>query len=91
MVIERVERIAAVRANPCADADLIRSGLVALREAKAWMDARHAGLVRQPRDHHINIHNNGWVIELGPDRELTLRTPDATTHTTAPPNQQTAA
>ena len=49
-VIERVERIAAVRANPCADADLIRSGLVAVREAKAWMDAQHAGLVRQLRD-----------------------------------------
>ena len=49
-VIERVERIGAVRANPCADADLIRSGLVAVREAKAWMDAQHAGLVRQLRD-----------------------------------------
>ncbi len=49
-VVERVERIASVRANPAADADLIRSGLVAVREATAWMDAQHAGLVRQLRD-----------------------------------------
>ncbi len=49
-VIERVERITAVRASPCADADLIRTGLVAVREAKAWLDAQHAGLVRQLRE-----------------------------------------
>ena len=49
-VIERVERIASVRANPAADADLIRSGLVAVREAKAWLDSQHAGLVRRLGD-----------------------------------------
>jgi len=49
-VIERVERIARVRANPVADADLIRSGLIAIREAKAWLDGQHAGLVRRLGD-----------------------------------------
>jgi hypothetical protein len=41
--------------------------------------------------HHANIHNDGWTIELGPNRELTLRLPDGTIHTTAPPNRRTAA
>ncbi len=49
-VVERVERIAGVRANPAADSDLVRSGLVAVREAKAWLDAQHAGLVGQLRE-----------------------------------------
>jgi hypothetical protein len=48
-VIERVERIAAVRIDPAADADLVRSGLVAVREVRAWLDAQHAGLVAQLR------------------------------------------
>jgi hypothetical protein len=41
--------------------------------------------------HHANIHNDDWHIELGPNRELTLRLPDGTIHTTGPPNRQTAA
>jgi hypothetical protein len=41
--------------------------------------------------HHANIHHDGWTIELGPNRELTLRLPDGTIHTTAPPNRRTAA
>ncbi len=41
--------------------------------------------------HHTNIHHDGWIIELGPNRELTLRLPDDTIHTTGPPNQRTAA
>ena len=49
-VIERVERIGFVRSNPAADADLIKYGLVAVREAKAWIDAQHAGLVHQLRE-----------------------------------------
>jgi hypothetical protein len=49
-VIERVEHIATVRTNPDANADLITSGLVAVREARAWIDAQHAGLVRQLRE-----------------------------------------
>jgi len=41
--------------------------------------------------HHTRIHNDGWIIELGPHRELTLRFPDGTIHTTAPPTRRTAA
>ena len=37
--------------------------------------------------HHTKIHNDGWIIELGPDRELTLTLPDGTTHTTGPPSR----
>jgi hypothetical protein len=40
--------------------------------------------------HHANIHNDGWVIELGPNRELTLRLPDGTIHTTGPPTIRAA-
>lgn len=48
-VIERVQRIAMVRANPVANVDAVRSGLVAVREVQAWCDAQHAGLVAQLR------------------------------------------
>jgi hypothetical protein len=41
--------------------------------------------------HHTNIHHDHWVIELGPNRELTLTLPDGTTHTTGPPSRRTAA
>jgi len=41
--------------------------------------------------HHAKIHHDGWVIELGPNRELTLRTPDGTIHSTGPPGRRTAA
>jgi hypothetical protein len=40
--------------------------------------------------HHANIHNDGWIIELGPQRELTLRLPDGTIHNTGPPTRHTA-
>jgi hypothetical protein len=46
-VIERVGRIADVRARSAADAATVQSGLVAVREARAWLDAQHAGLVAQ--------------------------------------------
>jgi hypothetical protein len=46
-VVERVGAIAAVRATPSAGADLVESGLVAVREVQAWCDAQHAGLVEQ--------------------------------------------
>jgi hypothetical protein len=49
-VVERVEHISAVRSNPAADADLVQSGLVAIREVQAWCDAQHAGLVARLRD-----------------------------------------
>jgi hypothetical protein len=44
-VIERVERIAVVRSHPAAGAELIETGLIAVREVQAWCDAQHAGLV----------------------------------------------
>ncbi len=37
--------------------------------------------------HHRKIHNDDWVIELGPNRELTLRLPDGSIHTTGPPHR----
>jgi hypothetical protein len=46
-VVERLERIAEVRATPAADAAMVQSGLVAVRETRAWLDAQHAGLVKQ--------------------------------------------
>jgi hypothetical protein len=49
-VVERVEHISAVRSNPNVDANLIESGLVAVREVQAWCDAQHAGLVARLRD-----------------------------------------
>jgi hypothetical protein len=48
-VVERVARIAEVRADPAASAATISSGLVAVREAQAWLDAQHASLVAQLR------------------------------------------
>ena len=41
--------------------------------------------------HHTKIHNDGWIIALGTNRELTLRLPDGTIHTTGPPIRRTAA
>jgi hypothetical protein len=49
-VVERVEHISAVRSGPAADADLIGSGLVAIREVQAWCDAQHAVLVARLRE-----------------------------------------
>ena len=40
--------------------------------------------------HHTDIHDDGWNIELGSNRELTLRFPDGTIHNTSPP-ERTAA
>jgi hypothetical protein len=48
--VERVERIAEVRADPAASRSTITSGLVAVREAQAWLDAQHAGLIAQLRE-----------------------------------------
>ena len=39
--------------------------------------------------HHSNIHNDGWTIHLGPNRQLTLRLPDGTIHNTGPPTRNT--
>ena len=49
-VVERVGAIATVRSDSSAGADLIESGLVAVREVQAWCDAQHAGLVVRLRE-----------------------------------------
>jgi hypothetical protein len=41
--------------------------------------------------HHTKIHNDGWIIELGPNRQLTLTLPDGTIRTTGPPNRRQPA
>ena len=41
--------------------------------------------------HHTKIHHDGWVVELGPHRELTLRLPDGSIHTTGPPRRRQPA
>jgi hypothetical protein len=40
--------------------------------------------------HHHTIHDQGWVVELSPDRQLTIRYPDGTTQTTGPPTIRAA-
>ena len=35
--------------------------------------------------HHTKIHHDGWIIELGPHRQLTLRLPDGSIQHTGPP------
>jgi hypothetical protein len=40
--------------------------------------------------HHAKIHHDGWVVELGPHRELTLRLPDGSIRTTGPPTIRAA-
>ena len=41
--------------------------------------------------HHAKIHNDGWVVELGPNRELTLTLPDGRVQSTGPPSRRSAA
>ncbi len=40
--------------------------------------------------HHGKIHHDGWIIELGAHREVTLRLPDGTIRTTGPPTIRAA-
>jgi len=40
--------------------------------------------------HHHKIHDQGWAVELGPNRELTIRFPDGTVQTTGPPTIRAA-
>ena len=44
-VAKRIDRIAAVRDHAGASDELIESGLVAVREVQAWVEAQHAALV----------------------------------------------
>ncbi len=41
--------------------------------------------------HHTKIHHDGWIVELGPNRELTLRLPDGSIHTVGPPGRRQPA
>jgi hypothetical protein len=40
--------------------------------------------------HHTKIHDDGWLIELGANRELTIRFPDGTIRNTGPPSRRAA-
>ena len=40
--------------------------------------------------HHHNIHNNGWILTLTPDRTLTIGFPDGQIMTTGPPKRNAA-
>jgi HNH endonuclease/Domain of unknown function (DUF222) len=40
---------------------------------------------------HARVHTDGWIIELGVNRELTVRLPDGTIRTTGPPRRRTDA
>ena len=57
---------------------------------------RHGGrtdldnLVPVCSHHHHKIHDHGWNITLGPNRQLTVTFPDGTIHNTGPPNRRAA-
>ena len=40
--------------------------------------------------HHSMVHAAGWVVTLGPNRQLTLTLPDGTIHNTGPPARKAA-
>jgi Domain of unknown function (DUF222) len=40
--------------------------------------------------HHGRVHHDGWVLELGSNRELTLRLPDGIVRSTGPPTIRAA-
>lgn len=40
--------------------------------------------------HHGRVHNDDWIISLGPDRTLTLRLPDGTVRNSGPPTIRAA-
>lgn len=40
--------------------------------------------------HHHKIHDSGWVLALGPNRQLTIRFPDGTVQSTGPPGRRAA-
>lgn len=40
--------------------------------------------------HHHAIHDRGWEVHLGPNRELTLTLPDGAVRNTGPPNRRAA-
>jgi hypothetical protein len=40
--------------------------------------------------HHQKIHNDGWLVELGAQRALTITLPDGQIMTTGPPKRGAA-
>jgi hypothetical protein len=42
------------------------------------------------QQHHDKIHNNGWHLQLAPNRTLTITLPDGTIMTTGPPKRNAA-
>ena len=40
--------------------------------------------------HHQHIHNDGWLITLGPNRQLSITLPDGQIMTTGPPKRNAA-
>jgi hypothetical protein len=40
--------------------------------------------------HHQNIHNDGWLVSVGANRELTIEFPDGQVMTTGPPKRDAA-
>ncbi len=40
--------------------------------------------------HHSRLHADGWLLELGPSRELTITLPDGRVMSTGPPNRHVA-
>jgi len=59
-----------------------------------WSNGGHtdlANLIPVCSHHHTKIHHDGWIIELGPNRELTLTLPDGNVHTTGPPGRRQPA
>ncbi len=49
-----------------------------------------ANLLPVCTQHHTKIHDAGWNIRLGPNRELEIRFPDGTIHNTGPPTRRAA-
>lgn len=39
---------------------------------------------------HTKVHDKGWNLKLGPNRELTINFPDGTIHNTGPPDRRAA-
>jgi len=58
---------------------------------------RHGGRTDLPNllpvcaRHHTAIHDQGWVVELRPDRTLTVTLPNGEVMTTGPPRRRRAA
>lgn len=50
-----------------------------------------ANLLPLCRKHHHLAHEGGWLLSLGPNRELTITLPDGQIMRTGPPSRKAAA